>query len=143
VTATEMVPEVEQQLARDMVRRGLPIAPVLVLVASLIWGVNGGLSAAYAIAIVFANLLLSAAMLAWAARKGGNALMAMALGGFLARMIVVTLAVFVVKDMAWVELVPLALAVLVTSTGLLFWETRYVSATLAFPGLRPGVGKGA
>jgi hypothetical protein len=30
----------------------------------------------------------------------------------------------------------------VSSFGLLFWETRYVSATLAFPGLKPS-GKGA
>ena len=28
-------------------------------------------------------------------------------------------------------------AVLVTSVGLLFWEMRYVGATLAFPGIKP------
>jgi hypothetical protein len=30
----------------------------------------------------------------------------------------------------------------VASLGLLFWETRYVSASLAFPGLKP-TSKGA
>jgi len=34
-------------------------------------------------------------------------------------------------------LIPLAVAILVTHLGLLFWETRYVSATLAYPGLKP------
>lgn len=137
------VPEVERELANDMVRRGLPFAPVLVVLGGLVWGVDGALSVAYAVAIVLGNLFLSGAMLGWAARRGGTTLMAMALGGFIVRMVVVTLAVYVVKDMAWVELVPLGIAVLVTSLGLLFWETRYVSASLAFPGLRPGVGKGA
>jgi hypothetical protein len=137
------VPEVERELARDMVRRALPVAPALVLVAGVVWGIDGALSAAYAIGIVLANLVLSAAMLGWAARRGGNALMAMALGGFLFRMILVTVAVWAVKEQSWVELVPLGIAVLVTSVGLLAWETRYVSASLAFPGLRPGVGKGA
>ncbi len=138
-----VVPEVEKELAFDMVKRGLPVAPVLVVAGALLWGVNGALSVAYAVGIVLGNLVLSGAMLGWAARRGGTTLMAMALGGFILRMIVVTLAVFVVKDMAWIELVPLGIAVLVTSFGLLFWETRYVSASLAFPGLRPGVGKGA
>jgi len=30
-----------------------------------------------------------------------------------------------------------AAVLLVTYLGLLFWETRYVSASLAFPGLKP------
>jgi hypothetical protein len=34
-------------------------------------------------------------------------------------------------------MVPLALTILVTHLGLLAWETRYVSATLAYPGLKP------
>jgi hypothetical protein len=47
------------------------------------------------------------------------------------------LAVWVVRDASWVELVPLGLTIVVTHLGLLFWEMRYVSATLAFPGLKP------
>jgi len=42
-----------------------------------------------------------------------------------------------VKDAAWVELWPLGLTLIVTHLGLLLWETRYVSASLAFPGLKP------
>jgi hypothetical protein len=107
-----------------------------------VWGGDGAASVAYGIAIVLVNLLLSAAMLTWAARRSPTVLLATALGGFLVRMGLATLAIVVVRDLAWVELVPLAVAVLVSSLGLLFWETRYVSATLAFPGLKPS-GKGA
>ena len=31
----------------------------------------------------------------------------------------------------------LGLTIIVTHLGLLFWELRYVSASLAFPGLKP------
>jgi hypothetical protein len=55
---------------------------------------------------------------------------------------VVTLAILLVRDQDWVALVPMSIAVLVASLGLLFWEMRYVSATLAFPGLKPS-SKGA
>ena len=34
-------------------------------------------------------------------------------------------------------LVPFGVTIIVTHLGLLFWETRYVSASLAFPALKP------
>jgi hypothetical protein len=130
-------PAVEPEIAFDMIRRGLPALPVLVLVFGLVKGWNGALSSGYGIAIVLVNLALSAAMLAWAARISLPMIMATALGGFLVRMGLVTLAIYLVKDQSWVELVPLGITVLVTHLGLLFWETRYVSASLAYPGLKP------
>ena len=35
-------PAVEAQVAGDMARRMLPVLPVLVIVAGLIWGLDGG-----------------------------------------------------------------------------------------------------
>jgi hypothetical protein len=61
--------------------------------------------------------------------------MAVALG-------LVTVAILLVRHAGWVDLIPLAVTVLVAQLGLLFWETRYVSASLAFPGLKPAPGKG-
>jgi hypothetical protein len=130
-------PAVEREVASDMIRRGLPAVPLLVVVFGVIAGWNGALSAGYGIAIVLVNLALSAAMLAWAARISLPMIMVTALGGFLVRMGLVTLAIYLVKDQSWVELVPLGITVLVTHLGLLFWETRYVSASLAYPGLKP------
>jgi hypothetical protein len=135
-------PPVEREIALDMIRRGLLVAPVLVLVGAAIWGAGGAVSVGYGIAIVLVNLMLSAVMLAWAARRSPTMLMGAALGGFMVRMALATGAILLVRDQAWVEMVPLGIAVLVSSLGLLFWETRYVSATLAFPGLKPS-GKGA
>jgi hypothetical protein len=136
------VPEVERELAFDMLRRGLPAAPVVLLVSGLIWGMSGVASAAYAMGIVGVNLVLSALALAWAARTSLTLLMGVALGGFLVRMGLVTVAILLVRHASWVDLTPLAITVLVAQLGLLFWETRYVSASLAFPGLKPVPGKG-
>lgn len=133
-------PPVERQLVGDMLRRGLPAVPVVVLLAAVIWGRDGALSAAYGLAVVALNLLASAAMLGWAARVSPAAVMMTALGGFLLRMGLVLLALFAVRDQPWVAFVPLGITVLVSHLGLLFWETRYVSASLAFPGLKPRKG---
>ena len=131
------VPQVERQLARDMVRHGLIVAPALLLVCGAIWGWVGVSSCAYGLALVFANFLIAAGMLGWAARYGGSVLLGAALGGFLVRMLLLVLAIAVVKDQAWIDMAPLGATILVTYLGLLFWETRYVSASLAFPGLKP------
>jgi hypothetical protein len=131
------VPPVESQLARDMVRHGLIVAPALLLICGAVWGWVGVSSCAYGLALVFANFLLAAGMLGWAARFGSSALLATALGGFLLRMLLLVLAIAVVKDQTWIDMAPLGATILVTYLGLLFWETRYVSASLAFPGLKP------
>jgi hypothetical protein len=131
------VPAVEAELAFDMVKRSLPFVPVAVAIGLLLRGGDGAWSTLVAVAIVLVNLIGSALALGWAARRGAAALMATALGGFLARMLLLTLVVWAVKDSGWIDLPTLAVAVLATHLGLLFWEARYVSANLAYPALRP------
>jgi hypothetical protein len=133
-------PAVERSIALDMVKRGALVAPIAVLVGAVVGGADIAASVAYGIAIVLTNLLLSAAMLSWAAKQTAGVLMATALGGFFVRMGVVTAAILAVRDQDWVALVPMSVAVLVASLGLLLWETRYISASLAFPGLKPSKG---
>lgn len=135
-------PPVERELAFDMFKRGALVSPLVIAVGAAFDGFDGAASVAYGLAIVLGNLLLSALALGWAARQTPAILMMTALGGFFVRMGIVTLAILLVRDQDWVALVPMSIAVLGASLGLLFWETRYVSASLAFPGLKPS-GKGA
>jgi hypothetical protein len=130
-------PAVEQQIATDMIRRALLAAPVLIILCAIPWGADGALSAAFAVALVLVNFALSAALLSWTARISLALMMGAALGGYLLRLLLVTGAVLLVKDLAWVELWPLGLTLIVAHLGLLLWETKYVSASLAFPGLKP------
>jgi hypothetical protein len=90
-----------------------------------------------AVAVVCVNLVLAALSLAWAAKVSPAVLMGTALGGFLVRMGLVTVVCLAVRHQPWANLTALAVTILVTHLGLLAWETKYVSATLAYPGLAP------
>ena len=131
-------PAVERELAFDMARRGLWVAPAIVALAALVWGGDGAWSALVAVAVVLVNLALAAISLSWAARRSLTLLMAVAMGGFLVRMGLVTAVMLAVRGQPWIDLVALGVTVLVTHLGLLFWELRYVSASLAYPALKPG-----
>ncbi len=136
-------PEVERELAFDMVRRGAWFAPGIVLAATIVWGGRGASSALVALALVGLNLVLAALGLSWAAKISLTAIMAVSLGGFAIRMALVCGVLLAVRHEPWIHLTALGITVLVTHLGLLFWELRYVSASLAFPGLKPAPNKEA
>jgi hypothetical protein len=130
-------PAVEQQVAWDMIRRAIFVAPVLLALAALVWGVHGAESSGYAVVVVLVNLALSAAILTWSSRVSLGVMMGAVLAGYVVRLGLVTVAVLAVIHQSWVVVVPLALTLMITHLGLLIWETRYVSATLAYPALKP------
>ena len=134
-------PPVEREIVVDIIKRGVIVAPAIIAIAAIARGGPGAASAAFAVAVVLLNLGLSGAALSWAARTSLNLLMVVALGGFLLRMGVLTGVIALVRHQPWVDLPTLAVTLLVTQLGLLFWETKYVSATLAYPGLKPAAQK--
>jgi hypothetical protein len=129
--------EPELEIARDIARRAVWALPLALGLSWLIWRMDGVLSAAFAIAIVVVNFLAAAYMNSRAARISPAVLGAAAMFGFLIRLGLVFIAFFLVKDAPWFEVVPFGLTIVVTHLGLLFWEMKYVSASLAFPGLKP------
>jgi hypothetical protein len=112
-------------------------APAILVLATMAWGVQGASSAAVAVALVAVNLVLAAVGLSWAAKISLNAIMVVSLLGFAVRMGLVVGVLFAVRNAGWVHMTALGVTVIVTHLGLLFWELRYVSASLAFPGLKP------
>jgi ATP synthase I chain len=136
-------PAPERDVARDLVKKGILATPVLVAVCWAVWGATGAASALYGIAIVCVNFLLSAALITWTARVNLGLMMGAVLFGYIGRLGLIFAAVILVRDASWVSLVPLGLTIIVTHLGLLFWELRYVSASLAFPGLKPPAAPGS
>ncbi len=133
----DAAPPVERRIAVDLARHGLLVAPAVVLVAGLLRGVDGAASAALGLAVVVVNFLVAAVSLEWGARRGGNALFAVALGGFLLRMVSIVVVLFAAEALfGWADVVVLGLTLVFTHLGLLFWELRSVSFSLAAPGLR-------
>jgi hypothetical protein len=139
--ATDETPAVqanpEQQVARDLARRALWVAPVFLIVGAVLGGAGGAASAALALGLVALNFVLGAAIIARAVAISPNALYGAVLFGYLARLGLMTVVVLAVRNGGWFATVPFAVTLLVTHLGLLTWETKHVAASLAFPGLKP------
>lgn len=127
----------EREVALDMARLGLVLGPAFVVVSALVWGFGGLASSALAFAIVVANLVLGAWIIGRAAAVSPDLLMGAVLGGFLFRMIALSVIVLPIRGYGWFEVVPFALTLVGGHLGLLAWETQRVSLTLAYPGLPP------
>ena len=136
-TSRDLGPAPEREVARDLLRRGLLALPVALAGGFVGWGLDGVASVAFASALVLANFWIAAAMLGWAARISLGLLMGVSLFGFLLRLAFISVAVLTARHQPWVVPIPLGVTLVVAHLGLLFWETRYVSASLAFPGLKP------
>ena len=133
--------EPERLIVAYLVKRGLKVAPIWILLAGLICGFAGAASATYGLALVLANFVMAAAFLTWAGRISPAVLMAAALGGFIFRLIILTIAVVAVRYLSMFLPVPLGITIIVSQLALLTWETRYVSRSLAHPGLVPDASK--
>lgn len=130
-------PAPEVTVSNDMVKRGLLVAPLLIAAMTVIWGGDGAWSSMYGIAIVLGNFALSAGLIAVAARISVGLMMGAILFGYLIRLGLIFLAVWLVKDSSWISLPALGATIIITHLGLLFWEMKYVALSLAHPGLKP------
>lgn len=130
-------PAPEVTVSNDMVKRGLLVAPVLIGLCGLIWGADGAASGAYAIAIVLVNFAMAAGIVAFTAKISLRVMMAAVLFGYLVRLGLIFLAVYLVKDAGWISLPALGATIIFTHLGLLVWELKYVAMSLAYPGLKP------
>ncbi len=129
------------EVALDMVRRGVLIGPFVVAATWLVSDGSTALSVGYGLVLILLNFLLSAYLLSWAARISIGLIASVALGGYAVRLALIFAAVWYVRETSWVRMVPLGITIIVAHLGLLFLELRHVSATMAHPGLKPGVGR--
>ena len=127
----------ESDIARHLARRAVLVAPVFLVGGLIGGGLTGLFSAALGLALVAVNFRLGAAIITRATQISINALYGAVLGGYVARLGLMTAVVLVVKAGGWLATVPFAITLLVTHLGLLVWESRHVALTLAAPGRRP------
>lgn len=130
-------PAPEVDISKDLIKRGLIVAPVLVAICGVIWGANGALSALFAIGLVLVNFGLSAAIVGATAKISLGLMMGAVLFGYLIRLGLILLAVVLVKDASWISRPALGSAIIVTHLGLLAWELKFLAISLAHPGLKP------
>jgi hypothetical protein len=132
-------PAPELDVSKDMSRRGIILAPLVIAVCAVIWGADGAWSSAYGVALVIVNFLVAAGIIAAMARISLAAMLGGVLFGYLLRLGLIFLAVWLVRDASWISLPALGATIIVTHLGLLVWELKYVALSLTYPGLKPAL----
>jgi hypothetical protein len=116
------------------IRRVLPFAPLALVAAFVLGQVLAGSgaawSAAIAIVIVLANFVANALSVAWAARISPTMLYAVAMGGFVMRLIVFTIALVLLNTVGWFSPVAFALTLVPATIGLLVVEAKALSGRI-------------
>lgn len=131
------VPAPELSLAIDIAKRAIFTVPFFIVGGLLADGTTGAFSAGIGVALVLANFLGAAASLVWAARVNLAVLMGVALFGYVVRLGILFGAVLALRELGWVHIPSLGLTIVVMHLGLLLWELKYVSLSLAHPGIKP------
>jgi hypothetical protein len=127
----------EAAVARDLARRAVLVTPLVLLATGLLWGAGGAASAAIGLGLVALNFLASAWVIGWAARRSHALVFGAVLGGYLVRLAVVLGVALALQSVSWVNIPVLVVTVAVAHLALITWELRFVSFSLAFPGLKP------
>ena len=127
----------EAQIALDMARRALLVAPAWIAAFGAIRSGAGAASAAYALVVVLANLGLAALLATTFARISTGALGAATLAGYPIRLALVVGSVFAVRNLGWFDAWALGLTLGIAHLGLLIWEARHVRLSFTYPALAP------
>jgi hypothetical protein len=127
----------EAGIARDLARRAALITPIVLLGTGLAWGIGGAVSAAVGLALVAANFLASARVIAGVARRSQSAVFGTVLGGYVLRLGLILGIVLALQQVSWVNIPVLVVTIAVSHLVLVTWELRFVSFSLAAPGLKP------
>jgi hypothetical protein len=119
---------------RELIRRITPFAPLAGVAAfgvgALFGGADAGWSAAIAVVIVYLNFLANAGSLAWAAKTSPTMVSIVALGGYVARLIVYTIALVLLNQLEWFSPLAFVLALVPATIGLLVYETKALSGRM-------------
>jgi len=119
---------------RELVRRVLPFVPLVAAVAVGLGYAAGGADAAWSaaigIAIVTANFLMFALSIAWAATISPTMIAIVALGGYLVRLLVFTVALVILTKLSWFSPVAFALTLVPATIALLVYEAKALSGRM-------------
>jgi hypothetical protein len=118
--------EVRMPPTFQLLRHGILVAPLLVGIALWWRGGDGGWSAAFGLTLATLNLFVAAGSLEWAAGVSLTAVAAVALGGYIVRLGVMSGVVLGIRNLGWVDLPALGVSLVVAHLGLLVWEARSI-----------------
>ncbi|HEX9766665.1 MAG TPA: hypothetical protein VGA36_07855 [Nitriliruptorales bacterium] len=129
----------ERSMARTALRVGGFLAPVVLLAVALAGrGTSGVLTAVGALALVVGNFYVTGRAFHWAGRVGPTAVQAVALGGFLVKLVVLAAVLVALHDVRAVDGPVLAITTALATIVLLATEVRLVLTHAEFWWLTEG-----
>lgn len=120
-------PGIEAKIGLSTARRVLWVAPPLIVAFGLWRGGPAAVAAALGVAIVAANFVLAGFVLSKAAAVSLKLYHAAALGGFVLRLALIMLVMFVIAQLADVDRLAMGISAVVSYLVLLSWETVSVA----------------
>ncbi len=122
--------EPERELVRRLLPYSLPAFAVAAVAGALLGGAAAAWSAGIGVAAVAANFLGYAYSVAWAARIAPTVLMVVGLGGFVLRIVTLTVALLLLDHLAWFSPVAFAAAFVPTTIVLLVVEMKLLAGRM-------------
>jgi hypothetical protein len=123
-------PEPERALIRRVSPFAVPAALLAYVVGTLFGGADAGWSAVIAVVLVYLNFIANALSISWAASVSPTLVSIVALGGYVVRLIIYTVALVLLNQLAWFSPVAFALALIPAVVGLLVFEAKLLSGRM-------------
>jgi hypothetical protein len=123
-------PEPERAMIRRVSPFALPAAVLAYAVGALFGGADAGWSAVIAVVIVYVNFVANALSISWAASVSPTLVSIVALGGYVVRLIIYTVALVLLNQLPWFSPVAFALALIPAIVGLLVFEAKLLSGRM-------------
>ena len=123
-------PEPERALIRRVSPFAVPAALLAYVVGALCGGADAGWSAVIAVVLVYLNFVANALSISWAASVSPTLVSIVALGGYVVRLIIYTVALVLLNQLPWFSPVAFALALIPAIVGLLVFEAKLLSGRM-------------
>ncbi len=123
-------PEPERALIRRVSPFAVPAALLAYVIGAAFGGADAGWSAVIAVVLVYLNFVANALSISWAASVSPTLVSIVALGGYVVRLIIYTVALVLLNQLAWFSPVAFALALIPAVVGLLVFEAKLLSGRM-------------
>ena len=123
-------PEPERALIRRVSPFAVPAALLAYVVGALFGGADAGWSAVIAVVLVYLNFVANALSISWAASVSPTLVSIVALGGYVVRLIIYTVALVLLNQLPWFSPVAFALTLVPAIVGLLIFEAKALSGRM-------------
>jgi hypothetical protein len=119
---------------RELVKKVSPfVVPAVVLAGVAGWLIGGSgaaWSAVIAIVIVYLNFVANALSIAWAASVSPTAVSVVALGGYVVRLIIYTVALVLLNKTSWFSAAAFIAALIPAVTAVLVFEAKFLTGPM-------------